>query len=212
MRPRRSRPLAALVLALPLAVLGSPAAGKSLPPDQVVLQTSQRVMTEIEPHKGELRNNTAKLYRLVEQIILPHFDFESISRLALGKAWKEATADQRTRFTQAFRALLVRTYSNALLEYSGRQLKYLPLKLAPGATDVNYRAEVNLANGQVVPMSYRLHLVQNEWKVYDITIDYISLVTNYRGVFAGEIKKNGLDGLIKQLEAKNAGRASSASP
>ena len=203
MKQRMFSLLAALSLALPAAAL----AAQPTPPDQVVLRASQRIIDEIEPRKAELRQDSTKLYRMVEDIVLPHFDFEAISQLVLGKAWRSATPDQRTRFTAAFRTLLVRTYSNALLEYSGRQLKYLPLKLAPGATDVNYRAEVHLANGQIVPMSYSLHLVRNEWKVYDITIDAISLVTNYRGVFAGQIRKNGLDALIQQLEAKNSGKA-----
>lgn len=203
MKHRMFKLLAALCLALPYAAL----AATPTPPDQVVQQTTQRISDAIDPRREELRKDSRELYRLVEEIILPHFDFEAISRLVLGKTWKTATPEQRTRFTAAFRNQLVRTYSNALLEYSGRQLKYLPLKLAPGAKDVNYRAEYHLANGQVVPMSYSLHVAQNEWKVYDITIEAISLVTNYRGVFAGVIRKNGLDGLIKQIEARNAGQA-----
>ncbi|MGH8528459.1 MAG: MlaC/ttg2D family ABC transporter substrate-binding protein [Nevskiales bacterium] len=200
--------LAALFLVLPFGA----AAATPTPPDQVVQQTTQRISDTIDPRREEFRKDRGKLYQLVEDIILPHFDFEAISRLVLGKSWKTATPEQRTRFAAAFRNQLVRTYSNALLEYSGRQLKYLPLKLVPGARDVDYRAEVHLANGQVVLMSYSLHLVQNEWKVYDITIDAISLVTNYRGVFAGVIRKNGLDGLIKQIEARNAGQAVADAP
>lgn len=201
MKQRMFSLLAALCLALPLAAPAAP------PPDQVVQETTRRISDAIDPNREQLRKDSGKLYRLVEEIILPHFDFEAISQLVLGKSWRTATPEQRTRFTAAFRNQLVRTYSNALLEYSGRQLKYLPLKMAPGATDVNYRAEYHMANGQIVPMSYSLHLVQNEWKVYDITIDAISLVTNYRGVFAGVIRKNGLDDLIRQIEARNAGRS-----
>lgn len=203
MKYRMFNLLAGLYFALSCTTL----AAAPPPPDQVVQETTKRISDIVDPRREELRKNSAELYRLVEEIILPHFDFEAISRLVLGKSWKTATPEQRTRFTSAFRNQLVRTYSNALLEYSGRQLKYLPLKVAPGAKDVNYRAEYHLASGQIVPMSYSLHLVQNEWKVYDITIDAISLVTNYRGVFAGVIRKNGLDGLIKQIEARNAGQA-----
>lgn len=196
-----------LLTASCLTLLCGVATAAPTPPDQVVQQTTQRISDAIDPHRDALRKDSGKLYRLVEEIILPHFDFEAISRLVLGKTWKTATPEQRTRFTAAFRNQLVRTYSNALLEYSGRQLKYLPLKLTPGARDVNYKAEYHLPSGQIVPMSYSLHMVQNEWKVYDITIEAISLVTNYRGVFAGVIRKNGLDGLIKQIEARNAGQA-----
>lgn len=174
-------------------------------PDKVIDQASRRILTEIESQKDVLRKDSAKLYKLVEDIIVPHFDFDTISRRVLGKAWQEASEPQRKRFSEAFKNLLVRTYSNALLEYSGEEIKWLPIKAEPGAQRVIQKAEVTLASGQSVPMIWGLHKVGNHWKVFDISIDGISLVTNYRSVFAGEVRKNGLDALIQRLEAKNAG-------
>lgn len=180
---------------------------RSLSPDQVVIQTSNEVAKAIDPNVETLRNDPAKLYKIVNDIILPRFDFPYMSQLVLGKYWRSATAAQKTRFTAAFRDMMVRTYSNALLEYSGTAIKYQPMHLEPNAKEVDQRAEVKLPSGQIVSMTYSLHKVASEWKVYNISIDAISLVTNYRGVFAGQIKKSGLDSLIERLEAKNAGAA-----
>lgn len=174
-------------------------------PDQVIDQASKRILTEIEAQKDSLRKDSAKLYKLVEDIIVPHFDFDTISRRVLGKAWQDASETQRSRFAEAFKDLLIRTYSNALLEYSGEEIKWLPIDVPEGAKRVIQKAEVSLASGQNVPMNWGLHKVGDSWKVFDISIDGISLVTNYRSVFAGEVRKNGLDALIKRLEAKNAG-------
>lgn len=202
MKPR----IWALCAPLVLALGGTALAAEPMPPDQVVQQTGEQVMQQIDPNKDALRKDPARLYQIVNDIILPHFDFDYMSQLVLGKNWKGANDAQRQRFADAFKIMLVRTYSNALLEYSGTPVKYLPLKMAPGAKDVSYRAEITLPSGQTVPMNYSLRLT-DRWKVYDITIDAISLVTNYRGVFAGEVKKNGLDSLIARLETKNAGSA-----
>lgn len=188
-----------------LSLLSLPALAAPTPPDQVVIGTGEEAMKAIDPIKAELRKDPTRLYKIVNDIILPRFDFAYMSQLVLGKHWRNATAEQKSRFTEAFKAMLVRTYSNALLEYSGTPIKYLPLRMEPNAKDVTHRAEVTLPSGQIVPMSYSLRLTGQDWKVYDITIDAISLVTNYRGVFAGEVKKNGLDSLIARLEAKNAG-------
>lgn len=188
------------LLAAPLRSLAADTASA----EQVIQQTSKEIMTTIESRKEELREDSTRLYALVEDIVLPHFDFDFISRLVLGRAWKEASPENRKRFSQAFQKLLVRTYSNALLEYSGEQLTWIEAKTGDNPNRVIQRAEVELASGQVVPMNYRMHKTGNGWKVYDITIDNISLVMNYRGSFAGEIRKNGLTSLIERLEAKNS--------
>ncbi len=174
------------------------------PPDQVIQQASAKITASISTRKEELRKDSTQLYKLVEEIILPHFDFDFIAKLVLGQAWKEASPEERKRFTMAFQNLLVRTYSNALLEYSGEQIKWLEAEKSADPNRVTQRAQVTLASGQVVPMYYRMHKTPTGWKVYDITIDAISLVMNYRGTFAGEIRKNGLLSLIQRLESKNA--------
>ena len=196
---------ALLILASPLQAtaetVNAPATETA---EKVIQSASSEIMSAIEPRKAELRKDTAKLYKLVEDIVLPHFDFDFISRLVLGRAWQDASADERDRFKSAFQQLLVRTYSNALLEYSGEQLSWLSAEPGNRPDQVIQRAQVTLASGQVVPMNYRMRKTDKGWKVYDITIDNISLVMNYRGTFAGEIRKNGLGSLIKRLEDKNA--------
>jgi phospholipid transport system substrate-binding protein len=188
---------------LMLLVMQPAAAATDTPPRQVIQEASSKITTAIESRKSELRADSAKLYKLVEDIVLPHFDFDFIAKLVLGRAWKNAAPEERTRFTAAFQQLLVRTYSNALLEYSGEQIKWLETQASEDPNRVIQRAEVTLASGQVVPMNYRMHKTAQGWKVYDINIDAISLVMNYRGTFAGEIRKNGLGSLIERLESKN---------
>lgn len=193
-------------LLIPLLLMSSllpVQAAEVMAPDLLIQQTSQKIMASIGPRKAELREDSAQLYKLVEEVVLPHFDFDAISKLVLGRAWKDASEEHRARFTAAFQQLLVRTYSNALLEYSGEQLKWLEAPASENPKRTVQRAQVTLASGQIVPMNYRMHLTDQGWKVYDITIDNISLVMNYRGTFAGEIRKNGLLSLIERLEAKN---------
>ncbi len=198
-----------LFLALTLS-LALPASAEEASADKVISQASQEILQQIAPRKDELRKDSAKLYGLVENIIVPHFDFDAISRRVLGKTWKEASADQQARFSAAFKNLLIRTYSTALLEYSGEQIDWQPLDAPADAERVIKKAEVTLTSGQVVPMNWGLHKVDGAWKVYDINIDGISLVTNYRSVFAGEVRKNGLDSLIQRLESKNANDTSAS--
>lgn len=193
-----------LIPFLMLLVMQPVAAATDTPPSQVIQEASAKITSEIASRKPELREDSAKLYKLVEDIVLPHFDFDFIAKLVLGRAWKEANPDERSRFTAAFQHLLVRTYSNALLEYSGEELKWLEAQPSENPNRVVQRAEVTLASGQIVPMNYRMHKTATGWKVYDINIDAISLVMNYRGTFAGEIRKNGLGSLIERLEAKNS--------
>lgn len=190
-----------------LLVLGSIYFGNALAEpqsaDKVIDEASRQILDAIDPRKDELRKDSAKLYKLVEDIIVPHFDFDTISRRVLGKAWNDASDEQRKRFSDAFKNLLVRTYSTALLEYSGEEINWQTLKKSADAQKVVQQAEVTLASGQTIPMKWGLHKVENTWKVYDINIDGISLVTNYRSVFASEVRKNGLDALILRLEEKN---------
>ncbi len=200
--PRKTLLAPLLMLAMLLPTQAVMAA--DTPPDQVIQQASAKITASISTRKEELRKDSTQLYKLVEEIILPHFDFDFIAKLVLGQAWKEASPEERKRFTMAFQNLLVRTYSNALLEYSGEQIKWLEAEKSADPNRVTQRAQVTLASGQVVPMYYRMHKTPTGWKVYDITIDAISLVMNYRGTFAGEIRKNGLLSLIQRLESKNA--------
>ncbi|MEO6696814.1 MAG: ABC transporter substrate-binding protein, partial [Gammaproteobacteria bacterium] len=116
-----------------LLVLGSIGVSASMPADELVRETSEHMLTALKKEHDAIKGNPAKLYALTEEIILPHFDFERISSWVLGKYWREATPEQKSRFTQEFRNLLVRTYATAMLEYSGQEIKYLPFKADAGA-------------------------------------------------------------------------------
>jgi phospholipid transport system substrate-binding protein len=199
--------LLAVMLAAPLALLAAAPVTAAVPPDQVARETADMTLRQIRARKEELRRDPNQLYALVEQQILPHFDFERISQLVLGQHWRTASPEQRERFRTAFQRMLVRSYSHALIEYDSERIEWAPLRLSAGATDVVVRSNVIRKGGPPIPINYSVHLKNDRWLVYDVTIDAISLVTNYRGTFAGEIRKNGLDALIARLEQKQAGQS-----
>jgi phospholipid transport system substrate-binding protein len=196
------------LLATLLALLTTaPAWAVAAPPDQVARETADVALREIKARREELRGDPDKLYMLVEAQIVPHFDFDRISQLVLGKYWKEANPDQRRRFSAAFQSMLVRSYSHALVEYDSERIEWAPLRMGQGTSDVMVRSNVIRKGGPPIPINYSMHLKNGEWLVYDVTIDAISLVTNYRGTFANEIRKNGLDALISRLEQKQVSQS-----
>ncbi|MBI3345136.1 MAG: ABC transporter substrate-binding protein [Gammaproteobacteria bacterium] len=195
-----TKTLLALVLTL-FSVPGQTWA--SMPADELVRETSERMLTALKNEHDALKANPAKLYALTEEIILPHFDFERISSWVLGKYWREATPEQKNRFTQEFRNLLVRTYATAMLEYSGQEIKYLPFKADAGANTVTVRTEVVQPGGPAIPINYSLFVKEGEWKVYDVVVENTSLVASYRSSFANEIRQSGLDALIEKLASRS---------
>lgn len=182
----------------------------SMPADELVRETSERMLTALKSEHDTIKANPAKLYALTEEIILPHFDFERISSWVLGKYWREATPEQKSRFTQEFRNLLVRTYATAMLEYSGQEIKYLPFKADAAANTVTVRTEVVQPGGPAIPISYSLFVKEGEWKVYDVVVENTSLVANYRSSFANEIRQSGLDALIEKLASRSQQSGKSA--
>ena len=175
-------------------------------PQALVMKTTEKVLAEIQAKKQDLSNNPAKIYPLVDEILLPRFDFKLISRLTLGDSWKVATDSEKKAFIKEFRELLVRTYATALLNYSGQQIEYPPVNSKPDAKKVKVRTRVKNAGASAVPIDYSLYLskAKQEWKVYDITIDGVSLVSTYRSNFGSQIRRNKLAGLIADLKQKNA--------
>ncbi|MEJ1381936.1 MAG: ABC transporter substrate-binding protein [Candidatus Sedimenticola sp. (ex Thyasira tokunagai)] len=172
-------------------------------PNTIVKETADRILAEVVSMRQELDESPGRIYPLVEHILLPRFDFVRMSRLVLGKHWRRAGAEEKEAFTRAFRELLVRTYTTALLNYSGQEINYLPMRAMADATEVTVNTEVSSAGAPPVPINYKLHLVDDEWKVFDVVIDGISLVSNYRTNFASEIRRRKLSGLIGRLEARN---------
>lgn len=171
--------------------------------DTLIKNTSQQVLKALEDEKETLKKDPNHVYKLVDQIILPHLDFEKMAKLALGKNWRKANDAQKKAFTEAFRQLLIRTYSKSLSEYTGQKITYLPFRLKEGSTRATVKTEIDQSGGFPIPIDYTLFLKNDAWKVYDIKIDGLSLVTNYRGSFAKEIRAKGISGLIKKLEDKN---------
>lgn len=172
-------------------------------PQQLVRETGDKVLAEVSARKSELEANPQLVYPLVESTVLPHFDFRRMSQSALGRYWRDATEAQKEGLTKEFRELLVRTYATALLGYSGQTIEYLPVKYEPDATTVMIPTRIASPGAPPVPINYRLARNSAKWQVYDVVIDGVSLITNYRSQFAGLVRRNGIDGLINTLAEKN---------
>lgn len=174
-----------------------------LPPDELVKSVTTQVLDTVRQDKDIQNGNSKKILDLVEAEILPHFNFQRMTQLAMGREGRQATPDQMKTLVTEFRYLLVRTYSKALTEFRNQEISYKPLKLAAADTDVKVRTEVKQTGGKPVALDYYLEKSPAGWKVYDVEVGGVSLITNYRSSFGQEIQKNGVDGLIRSLQAKN---------
>lgn len=204
-----NKTMTAIMLALAVVMLAfSPvkASTEDMPaPQAQVKQASDKMLAALKEHKAELEENPDKIYQLVEDILMPHFDFEKMSKLALGRNWRSANEDQLSRFVDEFRLLLIRTYSTAMLEYTDEEIRFLPFRDDLSRKRVSVPMEVIQPAGPSIPMALSLYQNdQDEWKVYDVKIDGISLVTNYRSSFANEIRNGGMEKLIEDLAERNA--------
>jgi phospholipid transport system substrate-binding protein len=161
------------------------------------------MLAALHEEQGSIDKDMAHLYQLVEQIVLPNFDFRRMSQWVLGRNWRTASAQQRERFVEQFRLLLVRTYSTALLEYADEEIVYLPAAGEREDATVMVRTEINQPGVGVIPIVYSMYPSGNGWKVYDIAINGVSLVTNYRSTYGSIIRKDGIDQLIDQLAERN---------
>jgi phospholipid transport system substrate-binding protein len=188
-----------LSLVLMLATSAMAATG----PEQLIQETSDKVMDEIRINAEQYKTDPQGVYDLVSDVVLPHFDFVAMTDLALGHYKDDVNAEQRPEIVNEFRLLLVRTYSSALLEYNDQVLIYLPMEGSEAEGLVTVRTEIEQAGGFPIPINYVLRKGDDGWKVFDISVDEVSLVTNYRSSFARAIKKNGVDGLIETLRGRN---------
>lgn len=189
--------------ALTLALAAGPAAAAEDMASALVRDTSERMLATLEQRRAEVDRNPSLIYGLVEDILLPHFDFERITQAAVGKHWRDATPQQRAALIKGFRELLVRTYARALLSYSGEEIRYLPVRPGRSTSSVTVSTEVRAPGAPPVPVDYRLYLKEGAWKVYDVVIDNVSLVSNYRGSFNAQVRQGGIDGLIARLRDMN---------
>lgn len=178
------------------------------PPDELVKANATEVLEIIKKDKDIQAGNKKKIKELVEAKVLPHFDFTRMTRLAVGRFWNQATPVQQQALVNEFRSLLVRTYSASLSTYRDQKIDYKPLKMSPADIDVVVKTVVHQSNGgQSIPIDYSLAKTADGWKVYDIVVDGVSLVVNYRSSFAHEIQQGGIDQLVHTLQAKNNGTA-----
>jgi phospholipid transport system substrate-binding protein len=179
-------------------------------PQELIQQVSQDLLHEIDANRAALAKDPAKLRALVDRILLPDFDAEYSAQLVLGKYWRTATPEQRRRFVDAFIQSMMRKYGNALLDFTADRLIILPFKGDPAADRATVRTEVKRDNGTPVPVNYSLRATPKGWKAWDVTIEGISYVKNFKTDFGAEIEAKGLDAVIQRLESEGSATAAPA--
>ncbi|HZP11727.1 MAG TPA: ABC transporter substrate-binding protein [Nevskiaceae bacterium] len=176
-------------------------AGAAQAPDEEVRQATDRLRTLIQQHHDEYKAKPDAFYKVVDREVVPHFDQQYIGQIVLGRYWRSASEPQRRRFINAFKNALVHSYADALLDnYNTVEATWKPVHAAPDATDATVDAELTRQGAQPVQLGFSVRKVGDQWKVYDVIVDGVSLAANFRSQFSQEIKQNGLDSLIRRLE------------
>ncbi len=180
-----------------------------MPPREVLQTTMQQMVKVLNENQEKIKTDPKLVNRLVEHVLLPQIDFIAASRWVLGKHWRRATKEQKLEFIRQFRTLLLRFYSSALAKYlmdhtlTTDMFVFKPVRAAANAKRVTINSEVHAPSGKVIPVKYSMHLTRKGWKIYDVAVEGVSVITTYRTSFANEIKQKGLDGLITSLAEKN---------
>ena len=193
------------LLSLLLVAFSSVAMAQDVAPDVLVKNITTEVIDIIKQDKDIQAGNPKKIADIVEKRILPHFSFARMTRIAVAVNWRRATPEQQKVLTEEFKTLLVRTYSNALSLYRDQVIEFKPLRMRPGDDDVTVKSEIRQRGAQPVTLDYDMEKTPTGWKVFDIKVSGVSLITNYREDFAAQVRESGIDGLIKALVAKNRG-------
>lgn len=193
--------LRALLVSLLISV---PAFAQELGPEELVKKVTTDVLDTVKSDKQLQAGDRKKALAMAEQKILPHLDFREAAQLAMGKSWHTATSAQQTQIVNEFRSMLVRIYSNAIQVYRGQTMKVMPVRLAPGATEVTVRNQYLSQGRPPVPVEYAMKKTPEGWKIYDISVEGVSLVLTYRAEFESITRVSGIDGLLKRLAEKNA--------
>ncbi|MDH3947895.1 MAG: ABC transporter substrate-binding protein [Gammaproteobacteria bacterium] len=197
------------LLVFATTLLIAPLQAEPTPPDTVLEMASRQMVTAINTNQEKIKANPSMVNDLVEDILMPHIDFITSSKWVLGKHWRRANKEQKLEFIRQFRSLLLRFYSTALAEYltnntvSEDMFVFLPLRGDTSNKRVTVHSEIHAPSGSIIPVKYNMHLTKKGWKVYDVSIEGVSMVTTYRTSFASEIKQKGLDGLIASLAERN---------
>ena len=195
------KPLRLLLIFL-IFFVSAAVAAPEVPPDELAKRTTEEVLTILRQN-SEIKQNRQKLFALIDAKVLPHFDFTHMTKLAVGKNWMSIKPQQQQMLVKEFRTLLVRTYSTALTNYKDQKVVFKPLRSHPGQSDVTVKTDVIQGGATPVPIDYAMEKTASGWKVYDIVVDNVSLVMNYRGSFTEEIRSGGVEKLIKSLQDKN---------
>lgn len=198
------------LLATAAIIFGASAMAESLAPDVLVKNTATEVLELVKKDKDIQNGDTKKIVALTEEKIVPHFNFERMTQQVLGRNWRKASEDQQGKVVSEFRNLLVRTYSTALSKYRNQTIEFKPLRSQPGDTRVKVKTQILQNGSQPVKVDYTLEKIADEWKVTDVEIEGVSIVTSYRSQFDEAIKQGGVDNLIQQLVEKNRQGSSSA--
>jgi phospholipid transport system substrate-binding protein len=188
------------------------AEAQNLPPDVLVKNVTTEVVELITKDREIRSGNRAKLIQVIEAKVLPHFNFNSMAALAMGQSWNKANPEQKKRLTEEFKTLLVRTYASALAAYSEQRFDFRPLRAKPSDTDVTVQVRVIQSGAQPVPIDYSMEKTAAGWKVYDVMVGGVSLVANYRTEFNSTVRESGIEGLIKNMQAKNRSLEAAAPP
>ncbi|NCV53783.1 MAG: ABC transporter substrate-binding protein [Betaproteobacteria bacterium] len=171
-------------------------------PLELVHKTADDVLAVLKSDDS-IQQDKEKIYQLAEEKILPNFDLDRISMLVLGKAWRKINEDQQQQFKSEFKTMLLRTYAVALGKYKDQQIDFKPMRMEPTDKQATVKTQIIQDGAQPISVDYTLAKKDDQWKVFDIVIEGVSLVTNYRSQFASEIKNNGIDSLISKLAEKN---------
>jgi phospholipid transport system substrate-binding protein len=178
-------------------------------PQPIIAETISELIHRLEENRARIKEDDSIAYRISDELIAPHIDFPRITRLVIGKYWRDATEQQRQRLIKEVKTLLTRSYVTAMTSYTDDiiankdNVSYLPSRYKPGDRKASIRATIEIENGQKVDVQYQVYLKDGEWKIYDIRIEGISLAITYRTSFGETIKREGLDSLIEQLAERN---------
>jgi phospholipid transport system substrate-binding protein len=173
-------------------------------PDALIKNTVDEVIAIIKQDKDIQSGDQKKIVALVDAKVLPHFDFARMTQLAVGKYWRTATPEQKQALTTEFRDMLVRTYTKVFTVYRDQTVDMKPFRMEAADTEVTVKTAINKPGSQAIPVDYQMEKLADGWKVFDISIEGVSMVMSYRGTFASQIQDGGIDGLIKTLSDKNA--------
>jgi len=179
------------------------AEAQELEPEELVIRTTERLISTVKAQHDVLRDEPMRAVELLEEIVAPHVDFESVSRQVLRRHWRQASEDQRRRFTEEFRQLLLRTYAAAVPEYVDQTLTYQSIRTTRGDGRATVYTRIARKGEPPIGLDYRLHRVDGAWRIVDVVVEGVSLVQTYRSAFAEELKRSALDGLIERLAVKN---------